>query len=665
MTSRAGQPRLPSVSEDPTTQSEATGATSLTAQTGPPGAAESADAVGPIRRDEAHDDAPAHQESQAIAVGEAPATAEDTPAATEDTPAAVGLRSRAQLRDLLGLPASGEPQDPRLRRNGWIVTGVVGLIAMLTRFIGLQHPRSLMFDEIYYIKDSYALWHNGYESNWAEDSDALFNAGDFSGLSDKAAFIVHPQLGKWLIGVGGEIFGWDSTFGWRFMPALAGVLTVVLLARLTMRLTGSPALAGLAGLLLAIDGVAITESRIGLLDVFIGLFATVSVYCLVRDREWFREHMAARMEGTTAGTWAALPLVRPWLLAAGLSLGLACSIKWSGAYLLAAAGILTVVWDLTALHRIRARQWFADGIFHRGPLNFVHLVPTAAIVYVLGWWSWFTHDKAYKHGWAAAQRAAGQAQRTWLPDSLNDLFEYHRVIYTFHVSLDDPHKYMSHPMGWLIQLRPTSFYWPDSEEMAGASCGADKCVQAITSIGNIPIWWSAVIAVLFCIGVLVNRQHDWRAWVALIGYVGLYLPWFMYRDRTIFTFYTVAFVPFVVLALVLALGAASGLLKPVPGSARARAVDDDLASGKIGPGKPTPTGAIAGYLGLYDRITRHGLPESWAGVPLWRQRTDGLALAAVVVALALVFAALWWPIWTGQTVSYRFWHMHMLLPSWV
>lgn len=40
-------------------------------------------------------------------------------------------------------------------------------------------------------------------------------------------------------------------------------------------------------------------------------------------------------------------------------------------------------------------------------------------------------------------------------------------------------------------------------------------------------------------------------------------------------------------------------------------------------------------------------------------------LAAVVVALALVFAALWWPIWTGQTVSYRFWHMHMLLPSWV
>lgn len=126
-----------------------------------------------------------------------------------------------------------------------------------------------MFDEIYYIKDSYALWHNGYESNWAEDSDALFNAGDFSGLSDKAAFIVHPQLGKWLIGVGGEIFGWDSTFGWRFMPALAGVLTVVLLARLTMRLTGSPALAGLAGLLLAIDGVAITESRIGLLYSFI------------------------------------------------------------------------------------------------------------------------------------------------------------------------------------------------------------------------------------------------------------------------------------------------------------------------------------------------------------------------------------------------------------
>ena len=54
--------------------------------------------------------------------------------------------------------------------------------------------------------------------------------------------------------------------------------------------------------------------------------------------------------------------------------------------------------------------------------------------------------------------------------------------------------------------------------------------------------------------------------MALIGYVGLYLPWFIYQNRTIFNFYTVAFAPFVVLALTLWLGAISGLIEPVPGS---------------------------------------------------------------------------------------------------
>ena len=214
-----------------------------------------------------------------------------------------------------------------VRARGWIVTGVVGLIAALLRLIGLNHPRTLMFDEIYYVKDAYSLWHLGYEGSWAANSDAVFASGNFSGLSTEAAYVVHPQLGKWLIGAGMEIFGPESPFGWRFMPAVAGILTVMLLTRLTMRLTRSPLLAGLAGLLLAIDGVALTESRIGLLDVFIGFFATLTLYCLVRDREWSRARLARKMAGTVPGARAPRATIRPWLLAAAIALGLTCSIK--------------------------------------------------------------------------------------------------------------------------------------------------------------------------------------------------------------------------------------------------------------------------------------------------------------------------------------------------
>ena len=574
-------------------------------------------------------------------------------------------RRQDQLRRRLGLRPGNWVLEQSVRINGWIATGVVTLIAALTRLIGLGHPDRLMFDEIYYVKDAYALWHNGYESVWSDNADELFAKGNFSALTLEPAYVVHPQLGKWLIGLGMEIFGPGNPFGWRFIPAVAGILTVFLLARLTMRLTHSPLLAGLAGFLLAIDGTGITESRIGLLDIFIGFFSLLSIYCLVRDREWFRARLATGLDGTYVGSWAPLPLMRPWLLATGVSLGLTCSIKWSGAYLLAGVGILTVVWDLTALHRIRARSWFLDGILHRGVLDFLHLVPVALVVYVLGWWSWFMHARAFDRNWAATHREAGELVRSWLPDSLNSLLEYHLSMYNFHTHLEDPHPYMSKPIQWLVQWRPTSFYWPDERELAGTHCGTGKCVQAITSIGNIPVWWSAVIGLIFCVLVLALRNRDWRAWVALIGYVGLYLPWFIYQNRTIFGFYTVAFVPFVVLALTLWLGAISGLIEPVPGSRLASREDAALASGSIGEDRPYPRGFMARLLGFGGRPTRRGLPAEWTGVPAWRTRAEGLWVLAAVVIAATIFAVLWWPIWTGQTVSYDFWHWHMLLPSWV
>ncbi|SDN23029.1 dolichyl-phosphate-mannose--protein mannosyltransferase [Actinomyces ruminicola] len=589
------------------------------------------------------------------------------PSTTTDAVGATGPRSENQLRSLLGLDPLGSALPKAVRVNGWIATAVAGAVAVLTRLVGLSHPHQLMFDEIYYVKDGYALWRNGYESAWSDGANELFAQGDFSALTTDPSYVVHPQLGKWLIGLGMQLFGADSSFGWRFMPALAGVLTVVVLARLTLRLTRSPLLAGLAGLLLAIDGVGITESRIGLLDGFIGLFATLALYCLVRDREWSRARLAADLADTLPDARAPRAHLRPWLLAAGVMLGLTCSVKWSGAYLLAAVGILVVVWDTQALRRVRARAWFLEGVISRGVGDFIRLVPVAFMVYLgAGWGPWFLHDGAYNHGWAAAQRAEnGFVERSWLPDALNDLLEYHLSMYNFHVGLDSEHAYMSKPIGWLLQLRPTSFYWQGEQDMAGADCGSNRCIQAITSIGNIPVWWAAAAALIFAIVLLALRNRDWRVWVPLIGYVGLYLPWFLYWDRTIFTFYTVAFVPCVVLVLVLTLGSVAGLVPPVPGSALARREAKLLTEGVIGPDRIYPRGRVASYFGFGMRPGRTRLPEAWTGVPRWRVRGEGVALIGALLVIATVFACVWWPIWTGRTVPYTFWYWHMWLDSWV
>ena len=229
--------------------------------------------------------------------------------------------------------------------------------------------------------------------------------------------------------------------------------------------------------------------------------------------------------------------------------------------------------------------------------DFLQTVPVAAAVYVGCWWSWFTHPRAFKHGWTAEQLEHHQPiPFPSLPHSINDFVAYHQQMYEFHVGLASPHTYQSKPYGWLLQTRPTSFYWEDKAQVPQTCWGGD-CVQAITSIGNIVIWWSAVVA-LVAVVIIGVKNRDWRAWVPLIGYLGLYVPWFQYRDRTIFTFYTVAFVPCVVLVLVLALGMGSGLLPPLPGSKTAQAQATALMNGLIGAGIRPWRGVGARFLGF-------------------------------------------------------------------
>ena len=110
----------------------------------------------------------------------------------------------------------------------------------------------------------------------------------------------------------------------------------------------------------------------------------------------------------------------------------------------------------------------------------MRLVPVAGVTYLLSWFGWFMNPSAYKHGWAAAERAAGRG--SWLPDSIADFIEYHRAIYKFHVGLSTPHSYMAKPSGWLLQMRPTSFYWQSNDTLGADAyqCDTRNCVRAIT-----------------------------------------------------------------------------------------------------------------------------------------------------------------------------------------
>lgn len=552
-----------------------------------------------------------------------------------------------RYRAMLGLRPRGSRLAARVRLWAWLGPVLMMLLGGALRMIDLDHPHELVFDETYYVKDAFTLDTFGYATRWEADDkeagpNANFVAGDYHEMTDKAAYVVHGDAGKWMIALGMRIFGADNGLGWRFSAALAGTLVILLVGRIAFRLFTSALLATGAALFVALDGISLVDSRTGLLDGFLTLFVLLAFWALLRDREQSRTRLAARYARTRdpfAYPWGPATGPRWWLIVAGLALGIAAGIKWSGLYAAAACGIAAFLWDLEARRATGARRWVQAGVLRGGLPAFVALVPTTLVSYTATWFSWFLHDGAYLRQWAADRRASGtDVPRAWLPDSLNSFVEYHLQMLTFHSNLDSAHSYMASPLGWLLQIRPTSFYWRDlTEEGAAVECGADRCIQAITSVGNPFLWWAGFLALMLVVWMALRRR-DWRAQAIIVGYAGTYVPWLLLLDRTVFTFYTVVIAPFVALALTYALGLLSQHLH-LSGTA------------------PAPL-----LLAVPSRVDGH---VRWHRLPAESSRRLGGVILGAVAGLIILAAAFWWPIWTAKTVPYWLWQLHMWFPSWI
>ncbi|WP_448059260.1 glycosyltransferase family 39 protein [Cellulomonas hominis] len=553
--------------------------------------------------------------------GTEPATPDSPTHGSSDAPTELVPTEDRLLRRLLGARTLVLDATRHARLTGWLWPLAVTLLGGVARFWQLGRPHNLVFDETYYVKQAYSLLVQGYEGQWGDKPNPAFEAGDTSALQTTAEYVVHPPVGKWMIALGMKLGGGvDSSTAWRLASAICGTLAILMLARIARRLFASTALGTLAGLLLAVDGEAIVHSRTALLDGFLMFFVLAAFGALLLDREQARRRLAARTavildSGRELG-WGPRLGWRWWRIAAGLLLGLATGTKWSGIYFLAVLGLLSVAWDATARRAVGVRQWHVAAVLRDGVLAGVTLVGLTAATYLASWTSWFLSPDAYLRQWAVQHPGEGVQ---WLPPALRSLWKFHTDMWHFHNTLTSPHTYAAEPLGWIVQWRPTSFFYPTdisglTGDAARAACGADRCSQAITSLGNPLLWWLAAVAIPVAVYWLL-RHRDWRAGAVLSGIVAGWLPWFAYMHRTIFTFYSIAFTPWVVLTFVYAVS----LL--------------------VGP-----------------RVDEGGDP--------WRRRTT-TRLVGVVVVLIVAVSAFFYPIWTAQVVPYDFWRVHMWLRSWI
>ncbi len=543
---------------------------------------------------------------------------------------------------------------PADRLRGWVVTLLVGGLAAYLRFHDLgkllyvvdpknsKHTGYLtgtyadtggcvryyqdIFDETYYHHDSLSLLHHGVEADCT---------------NSMAGFVVHPPLGKWAIAGGIQLFG-NNPFGWRFSAALAGTLAVVIMVRLARRMFGSTLLGGMAGLLMALDGLEFVQSRVAILDIFLMFFEVVALACLVLDREWGRRRLAARLEAGAASTWPGPRLgLRPWRLATAVFLGAGLAVKWDGLYIIPAFAALAFAWDVGARRTaeipspVRAtirRDWL-------GWVPSYLVVPLAT--YTLTWTGWFLASNQWAWDRSNYQSNGVTYSRSGFVGSIQNWLSYQCDAYNFHKNLTDNthlgggtaipvvnfcrdavtlhqpgdlHPYLSKPFSWFFLSRPVALYY-ESPPQGTAGCHTSAaqrgCAAEILDIGTPAIWWVALPALIVVVG-LWFAWRDWRAAMILVVFAFTFFPWTLFESRQMFFFYALPCLPLIVLAITMVGGAILG-----------------------------PPGAAVG--------------RRW-----WGGATVGTYL--IVVAVNFFFFL---PLLTGQTLPYDHWHWRIWFSGWI
>jgi len=534
----------------------------------------------------------------------------DSPGRSEETTRQLHVLEHRTATDRLWDALATTPERERVVRA--IGPIAVVLLAAGTRLWNLGSPKTLVFDETFYVKDAYTLSKLGYEGSWPANPDPGFAAGNVNTYLTPGSFVVHPPLGKWIISLGYDWLGVTNPVSWRIMTAIVGILAVVLLMMIAKYLFKSTLVATIAGFLMAIDGNAIVMSRVGLLDNFVMFFALLGFGAVLLDRQWTAVRFSAwmvRRENRGKGTsWGPTLWWRPWLILAGLAFGLDSAVKWNGIYFLAGFALYALGVDIIQRYKT-SKIWITNTLFKQGPANFLLMVPIAIAGYMVTWTGWFVTKGGYNRNFADQPGNAWVGPLAWVPHSLQSWWNFEIQVWNYNINEHSPHPYAANPFTWLLMIRPTSMYFT-SANYGQHGCTVSFCGSSITGIANPLIWYAAVAAAVYLVYRLI-RYREWRVALILAGLAAGYVPWLFYSNRTVFQFYTIAFEPYLLLALAF---------------------------------------VVAQLIG------KRGDPEY--------RRAIGMRWIAVFLVACVAISIFFWPLWTGMQIDFKYMQLHYWLPSW-
>ena len=349
----------------------------------------------------------------------------------------------------------------------------------------ISYKNSMYFDEIYHGRTAYEQLHKLpiYETT-------------------------HPPLGKVFIMLGVALFGMTG-FGWRFSGTLFGVLMVPLMYLTARRLTRKPKFAGLAALLLALDGMRFAQSRIATIDVYGTFFILLSAYFMI----WYCQSVLEK---------GVLGSILPMALG-GIAFGLGAASKWTGIY--AGAGLAVLYFGVLWARMQQKKPGFGREVSAAlaGGVAFYVLVPLA-----IYWFSYFVY-RMQDPGFGLAE-----------------LWQNQMYMFNYHHDLDASHSFASNWYTWPLMLRPVWYYM--------GSGLPEGTAASIAGTGNPIVWWASTAAVLWLFWRQASGQGTRNGSAVTVLYLTQLLPW-MLVPRCTFMYHYFPSLVFAVLALTLCFSA--------------------------------------------------------------------------------------------------------------
>lgn len=393
---------------------------------------------------------------------------------------------------------------------------IILAVSFITHFAYFGQPHQTVFDEVHFGK-----FVSGY-------------------LAGEYFFDIHPPLGKlFFMGIAqlggfgpefafdniGTVFPNNHYMALRFLPMLAGALLPLVIFSIARQWGFSLAASFLAGILTALDGALITQSRFILLDAFLLLSGFSAFLFYLKFLEDVKRN----------------PLRYRYLWLAGMVGALAGSIKWTGFSFLGLI-IFLELW--------RHRFWL------RNVKKFLIYISSLALVPLLIYFAVFAiHFQLLpKSGPGDAFMSPGfqktltgnrhQADLNIKPVGLLKKFtELNHQMYSANQRLTATHPYGSQWYTWPLLAKPI-YFWNKTEPLPSGETAERK----IYLLGNPLVWWASTVAMLFLglnflINVFKKKKSDWPVyWILgayflnLLPFIGVHRVMFLYHYFTALLF---------------------------------------------------------------------------------------------------------------------------------